>query len=521
MKKLLLFLTFALIISSCSNDKKEDKNPKDSPNQEEKQEEESSSISELISDENKSHKTMIIFDASGSMWGLINGTKKLDIAKNALKDTVKNLNDSKIGLMAYGHRRNGDCGDIEILTNPQKNNSENISKILDKISPKGRTPIGGAISEAAKFLNSKEIASNVILISDGDESCGVNLCEFAKELKSESKNFKVSVIAFNIENSETTGLRCLANETGGEFIFTKDGNELNEALSKTTGSKKKTFTPNSQQDVDSNAIVKLKLLGKTTIENEMTISWTAPNDSKDIFAIVPQNSFDFEDNLFVLDDLASRGGISKIGIPTKKGSYDIVYWHDKKRVLARENFEIKKTIADISAEDIVDIGQTFSVTWIGPNNKNDVIAIVPSDSTAYEDNLDIIPYLDKKTGIANITAPFEANDYDIIYLLNQKHVLSRRPLKVNDVVIKFAKIEEKIKTSDMINLSWTGPNREKDIVALMPYRGKDLSKAISTINAKNGSGMLMAPPKYGYYELTYWLNGKKKVHTQSIYIYNK
>lgn len=519
MKKLLLILVFVLIISSCSNDKKEDKKSKNSQSQK-KQESETSSIDELISNENKFQKTMIIFDASGSMWGLINGTKKLDIAKNALKNTVNNLNDSKIGLMAYGHRRNGDCEDIEILTEPQKNNSKNISKILDKISPKGRTPIGGAILKAAEFLKYKEVASNIILISDGDESCNVNLCEFAQKVKSESKNFKINVIAFNIENSETAGLKCLSNETGGKFIFAKNENELNEALNKTTDSKKKTFIPNTQQTIDSDAIVKLKLLGKTKIANEMTISWTAPNNPKDTIAIVPQDSFNFEDNLFILTNLKDRGGISKISIPTKKGSYDVVYWYDKKRVIARKNFKIEQTIADISAEHIVDIGQTFPITWIGPNNKNDVIAIVPSGSITYEDSIDIIPYLDKKTGVSNIIAPLKAGNYDIIYFLNQKHVLSRRNIKVNDVIVKFNEIKETIEINDIINISWIGPNREKDIIAIIPYwQRDDLSEAISTINAKNGNGIITAPPESGYYMLTYWLNGIKKVYEKNIHIH--
>ena len=60
-------------------------------------------------------KTMLVLDASGSMWGQINGKPKIAIAREAVAEMLDGWNGGDLGLMAYGHRRKGDCGDSEVL----------------------------------------------------------------------------------------------------------------------------------------------------------------------------------------------------------------------------------------------------------------------------------------------------------------------------------------------------------------------------------------------------------------------
>jgi len=60
-----------------------------------------------------SPRAVIIFDASGSMWGQIHGKAKIEIARDALKNVVKEWNPSvELGLTVYGLRSKGDCNDI-------------------------------------------------------------------------------------------------------------------------------------------------------------------------------------------------------------------------------------------------------------------------------------------------------------------------------------------------------------------------------------------------------------------------
>src|SRR5690606_13167535 len=57
---------------------------------------------------------VVVYDASGSMWGQIDGVSKIEIAREVLADLVTGWSaDTNLGLVAYGHRSEGDCRDIE------------------------------------------------------------------------------------------------------------------------------------------------------------------------------------------------------------------------------------------------------------------------------------------------------------------------------------------------------------------------------------------------------------------------
>ncbi len=64
-------------------------------------------------------RVIIVFDASGSMAGDIDGRDKIDIAKEVISGIVPGIaSEVELGLIAYGHRRKGDCDDIELLVPP-------------------------------------------------------------------------------------------------------------------------------------------------------------------------------------------------------------------------------------------------------------------------------------------------------------------------------------------------------------------------------------------------------------------
>ena len=178
-----------------------------------------------------SSKAVIVFDASGSMWGQIGGKAKITIAKDALKDVVKNWNDSvELGVMAYGHRRKGDCNDIEMISPiSQVDKNGIISKVM-AISPKGKTPISRALKKAADKLQYTEDKATIILISDGQETCDSDPCVVAKELEAKGIDFVTHVIGFNVDKKTSKQLSCIAKVTGGEYFSAKNAKELNKAI---------------------------------------------------------------------------------------------------------------------------------------------------------------------------------------------------------------------------------------------------------------------------------------------------
>ncbi len=85
---------------------------------------------------------LLILEASGSMWGQIEGENKIVIARRVLGDLIDGLPaDSDAGLVAYGHRREGDCDDIETILPLGPLDKAAMRASVEGLNPKGRTPI--------------------------------------------------------------------------------------------------------------------------------------------------------------------------------------------------------------------------------------------------------------------------------------------------------------------------------------------------------------------------------------------
>lgn len=178
-------------------------------------------------------QAMVVFDASGSMWGQIDGTAKIDIAKEALSNVVSQWDENThLGLIAYGHRKKGDCNDIETLLPVGPVDKQGMLSTVQKIQPKGKTPISRAIKMAAEELRYTEEKATVILISDGKENCDADPCGTAKALESEGIDFVAHVIGFDVDKQTGEELRCIADATGGEYFSAENASALNDAMGK-------------------------------------------------------------------------------------------------------------------------------------------------------------------------------------------------------------------------------------------------------------------------------------------------
>ncbi|MFD2858139.1 hypothetical protein ACFSZS_31090 [Seohaeicola zhoushanensis] len=62
--------------------------------------------------------TVIVFDASGSMWNRLEGDlSRIEVARDVMGNYFVDRDpDAPYAIVAYGHNRRGDCGDIEVVT---------------------------------------------------------------------------------------------------------------------------------------------------------------------------------------------------------------------------------------------------------------------------------------------------------------------------------------------------------------------------------------------------------------------
>ncbi len=179
-------------------------------------------------------KAVLILDGSGSMGGKIDGTPKIEIARDVVGDLLDDWEqDVQLGLVTYGHRERGNCEDIETLIPVGPLDSARFKTAVDAVLPTGKTPITAAVTKAAQGLGYEDAPATVILISDGLETCNADPCSAASDLEKRGVDFTVHVVGFDISDENVDSLKCIAENTGGKFFTAGNATELKGALTQT------------------------------------------------------------------------------------------------------------------------------------------------------------------------------------------------------------------------------------------------------------------------------------------------
>ncbi|MGB3812308.1 MAG: VWA domain-containing protein [Shinella sp.] len=179
-------------------------------------------------------KTMIVLDASGSMWGQIGGRSKIEIARETLGTVLKSVpSGTELGLMVYGHREKGSCNDIELAVPPGAGTQDTITAFVNGLNPKGKTPLTQSVEQAADILKYTEEKATVVLVTDGLETCEADPCALASALESKGVDFTTHVVGFGLTEEEGKQVACLAENTGGKYFQAADAPQLVAALTET------------------------------------------------------------------------------------------------------------------------------------------------------------------------------------------------------------------------------------------------------------------------------------------------
>jgi len=175
---------------------------------------------------------LFILDGSGSMWGQVDGVAKIQTAKETLGILLKDLPpDSKLGLMVYGHRSEGDCKDVEVVSGIGETDAATLTTKINGISPQGKTPISFALESALPVFESFKGKNNhIILISDGIETCGGDPCASSKNLADAGINLKVHVVGFDVSGDAKKQLQCIAANGGGKYFDASSADAFKEAV---------------------------------------------------------------------------------------------------------------------------------------------------------------------------------------------------------------------------------------------------------------------------------------------------
>lgn len=173
----------------------------------------------------------LILDASGSMWGKVDKQEKIIIAKGVLKELITSLPDNvQIGLTAYGHRSKNDCNDIQLLVPTGVGNHKMLVEKIDSIIPKGSTPISKSLEIVENSIRQIKGMTNIVLVSDGIETCGGDPCRLVRRFIEQGVNYKMFVVGFDVTAEESKQLKCMAELGGGQYFDARNAKQLKNAL---------------------------------------------------------------------------------------------------------------------------------------------------------------------------------------------------------------------------------------------------------------------------------------------------
>ncbi len=168
-------------------------------------------------------RILILLDGSSSMikkWK--NGKPKFRAAQEIimrLMDSVYKVNDQvEFSLRVFGHQHTVEenyCFDTKNEVPFARDNRTQMSLRLDAIHPLGVTPIAYSLREAADndLLDVAKNAYSIILITDGGESCGGDICDVMLRLIKEKVYFRPYIVSLEEDPELKVTYNCM-----GDFL---------------------------------------------------------------------------------------------------------------------------------------------------------------------------------------------------------------------------------------------------------------------------------------------------------------
>ncbi|WP_372751108.1 VWA domain-containing protein [Labilibaculum sp.] len=177
------------------------------------------SIAQETQAKNEKTRILFIFDASQSMNGYWEESKKIDIARKFLIRMIDSLEceqNVEMALRVYGHQSvvpPQDCNDTKLEVPFKQGNAGEIRQTLRYLSPKGTTPIAHSLELAGNDFPevNSETRNVIILITDGVEACDGDPCAVSSQLQKKGIFLKPFIIGIGLDVNFKSSFDCIGN----------------------------------------------------------------------------------------------------------------------------------------------------------------------------------------------------------------------------------------------------------------------------------------------------------------------
>lgn len=177
----------------------------------------------------------IILDLSGSMKYRLGNSTRIETARKVLADVLAKIpDDFNVGLRLYGNRYSSrqkeTCTDTQLVAPIQKLDRARLLKLVNTTMPRGETPLVYSVLQTPADLQAVG-GGSVILITDGEESCGGDPKKAAEELQKAGVAVTLDIVGFTLTGQQVQrDLTQFAEATGGRYYHAENAQTLARAL---------------------------------------------------------------------------------------------------------------------------------------------------------------------------------------------------------------------------------------------------------------------------------------------------
>lgn len=175
----------------------------------------------------------IILDASGSMLQKIGSQRRIDIARQTLTKLTSSTipAGTPFALRVFGREADSCQTDLDISLAPLNPVAAGARINALEAKNNAKTPIGASLLKVADDLKGVSGERLVILVTDGEETCGGDPAAAIETLKNSGVNVRLNIVGFAVDEAGIAAtFRRWTDAGGGMYFDAKDAAGLGNAL---------------------------------------------------------------------------------------------------------------------------------------------------------------------------------------------------------------------------------------------------------------------------------------------------
>lgn len=253
----------------------------------------------------------------------------------------------------------------------------------------------------------------------------------------------------------------------------------------------------NRQTVENND-VRLELPTSVTAGAPFEVTWEGPDASNDYISIAEEGADDAATETYTY---TRNGSPLTLRPPDTPGAYEVRYVTGKNdEVLARAPLTVEDASASLDAPSEIGAGAPVELSWEGPDNPNDYIALAekgtPDDAS--------VNYTYTRNGSPlTVRAPDTPGAYEVRYVMAQSdRVIARSDLKVTSVSASF-EVSDTLMVDTPVEINWEGPDNPNDYISIAEQGTPDDASVRYTYTRNGNPLTIRTPQRPGQYELRY------------------